>query len=172
MVKIDVGELRKKVGHEATYLFVEETEPLGITGDEVRFTGPLEVKARLINTGRGILARVRVDGEAHLHCSRCLEEFSLPVPVEFETEYREGAGLPREAGEGPNIVYYQGDTLDLEGEVRENLFLAIPMKPVCREACAGLCPACGRNLNLDACRCETVEIEPRLASLKDLKFDR
>lgn len=173
-MKIDVKELKKKVGNEATYLFEEVMEPVSITGDEAVFPDPLQVKAHLVNTGEGLLARVRVDGEALLHCSRCLEIFTFPLHVEFETQYREeGQGSPGKAeAEGLNLEYYHGDTVDLEDEVRENLFLAIPMKPVCREACPGLCPRCGRNRSLDGeCGCENMEIDPRMASLKDLKLE-
>jgi len=58
--------------------------------------------------------------------------------------------------------------LDLTPLLREQAWVALPMKPLCRPDCKGLCPQCGANLNLESCTCESVKIDPRLALLKDL----
>ena len=61
------------------------------------------------------------------------------------------------------------DQIDLDEVLREQFYLALPMKPLCREDCAGLCPQCGTNRNTGTCSCETEPEDPRLAPLRRLK---
>ena len=65
--------------------------------------------------------------------------------------------------------YYRDDQIDLNELLREQFYLALPMKPLCREDCAGLCPQCGTNLNTGTCQCTTEWEDPRLAPLKGLE---
>ena len=67
------------------------------------------------------------------------------------------------------ISYYQGDGLLLEDVLREQVLLALPLRAVCREDCKGLCPHCGKNLNLEQCNCAEPLEDPRWSVLKDLK---
>jgi uncharacterized protein len=91
-----------------------------------------------------------------------------------ETRQDEGSGAPAaEDGEGGCLlpeepIPFSGDDLDLTAPVRESLLLELPMKPVCREDCVGLCPVCGANLNLERCGCRAETADPRLVSLKRL----
>ena len=65
--------------------------------------------------------------------------------------------------------YYRDDQIDLSELMREQFYLALPMKPLCREDCKGLCPQCGTNLNTGTCDCAPAWDDPRLAPLKQLK---
>ena len=67
------------------------------------------------------------------------------------------------------VSYYKDETIDLGEVVREQFYLALPMKPLCRETCKGLCPVCGANRNRETCTCETTWVDPRLEALKALK---
>jgi uncharacterized protein len=58
--------------------------------------------------------------------------------------------------------------LDLGPLLREQAWVDIPMKPLCRPDCQGLCPQCGADLNHESCECDRTEIDPRLAILRDL----
>lgn len=115
-----------------------------------------------------------------LRCSRCLEPFALPVNAAFDLRYLpEGVAAPaeetedRELGEADaSATIYEGDAIDLGDLMREQFYLALPMKPLCREDCKGLCPHCGTNLNTDTCQCQTQWEDPRLAGLKALITDR
>jgi DUF177 domain-containing protein len=67
------------------------------------------------------------------------------------------------------VDFYQADVLDVAGLLRSETDLALPMKPLCRPECRGLCPVCGGNRNLTECRCETRVTDPRLAPLEALR---
>ena len=124
-----------------------------------------------------------------LVCSRCLEPFPFPVDMPFDLRYlpqhlNMGAGGGDEAdedadaesdaeevgGDDLTTAFYRDDQIDLAHMVREQLYLALPMKPLHREDCQGLCPSCGVNLNETTCACQTEWEDPRLAPLKKLKI--
>ena len=118
----------------------------------------------------------RLQSVLELPCSRCLEPYATPVDARFDLTYVPHAD---NAGEGEHelgqneltTAYYENDTLDLGQLMREQFYLSLPMKPLCRDECRGLCPVCGTNLNRDACGCTRAWEDPRLAVLKTLKKD-
>lgn len=116
----------------------------------------------------------RIGASLELSCGRCLEGFSLPVRQQVDVFY-----LPERPGEGEEedvelkdrdmiVAYYSAGRIDLGELVREQLYLALPMKRLCREDCRGLCPRCGVNRNHEGCDCPPEETDPRLAPLAGL----
>jgi uncharacterized protein len=73
------------------------------------------------------------------------------------------------AGEDLGVSYYEEDVINLAELVREQCYLALPMKPLCREDCRGLCPVCGVNRNRETCACVTNWVDPRFDALRRLK---
>ena len=118
----------------------------------------------------------RVITTLELSCSRCLEPFTLPVDAVFDLRYQPRA---TNTGEGEREVeeddlttaFYDNDEIDLGQLMREQFYLSLPMKPLCREDCRGLCPQCGTNLNRATCGCTPAWEDPRLAALRGLKTD-
>ena len=115
----------------------------------------------------------RMDGVMRLECGRCLDPFDVPVSAPFELRYvpvEEGvADEEREVGEDDlTTAFYRDHVIDLEELMREQFQLALPMKPLCSEACKGLCADCGANLNTTTCDCKPAWDDPRLAPLKTL----
>ena len=116
----------------------------------------------------------RVQTTLELPCSRCLEPFTWPVDALFDLRYQPHA---RNAGEGEREIeeddlttaFYENETIDLGQLMREQFYLSLPMKPLCREVCQGLCSVCGTNLNRGTCDCKREWEDPRLAVLKTLK---
>ena len=143
-------------------------------GDAYRIVAPVEVafdihkdkdRFRLVGTVATLL---------ELPCSRCLEPFQLPVRAEFDLRYLPAADVSaepeQEVGEDDlETSFYQDDQIDLNQLLREQFYLALPMKPLCQEACRGLCPQCGTNLNSGTCDCAPAWEDPRLAPLRNLK---
>lgn len=108
-----------------------------------------------------------------LECGRCLEPFTIPVTAAFDLRYvpqteNTGDG-EREVGEDDlTTAFYSDGELDVVDLLREQFQLALPMKPLCDEACQGLCPVCGANRNRADCGCAPHWEDPRLAALKGL----
>lgn len=109
-----------------------------------------------------------------LGCSRCLEAFRVPVDVAFDLRYQPRrapqAGDEREVQEDDfSTAFYDDETIDLGQLMRERLYLAVPMKPLCGEGCRGLCPQCGTNWNKGTCGCAQDWDDPRFAALRTLR---
>jgi uncharacterized protein len=113
------------------------------------------------------------EASAHLACSRCLEPLAVHVAPTVDLDL-----LPQPSGrqgeielgrEDLEVDFYQGDVLDVGGLLRSETDLALPMKPLCRPECRGLCPVCGGNRNVTECRCDTRGPDPRMAPLEALR---
>lgn len=108
-----------------------------------------------------------------LQCGRCLDSFEVPVDANFELRYipavhNTGEGEREIAEDDLTTAFYREGSLDVIEMLREQFQLALPMKPLCAEACRGLCPECGANLNRTDCGCSPKWEDPRLAPLKGL----
>jgi len=138
--------------------------------EEIRLLRPVRGQVRLLRTDAGILVQGRVQTEVELVCSRCLASFALPLEVTLEEEFRPsvdiatGKKIPRGA-EDAALVIDEQHILDLWELIRQQLLLALPMHPLCRPDCAGLCSQCGKNLNEGPCECAE-EMDPRWAVLQ------
>jgi uncharacterized protein len=101
----------------------------------------------------------------------------MPVAADFDLRY-----LPQTENRGEGEVkieegdletaFYADDVIDLGIVMREQFYLVLPMKPLCRESCKGLCPHCGTNLNDGSCACKPEWVDPRLEALRALKPDQ
>jgi uncharacterized protein len=116
----------------------------------------------------------RVQTTLTMPCSRCVEPFSFPVDAAFDLRYQprtENSGEPEREIEEDDLstAFYENDTIDLADLMREQFYLSLPMKPLCRDDCRGLCPTCGANLSRETCNCNPEWEDPRLAVLKTLK---
>lgn len=161
MIRFDVSTLTKaRLGTSLTLNV--DTGPQDLTDLELDFVrGTIQV----VRVQGGLLVRGTVKSQLGLECVRCLDPFVLPVTLELEETFR----LP-EAGPRPDLVYAVSDNdwLDLAPLLREQAWVVLPMKPLCHADCKGLCPQCGANLNVESCTCENVQVDPRLAVLKNL----
>ena len=144
--------------------------------------------------GTTVLLEVRVSSVIEETCSRCLEPFTVPVYVDVTTRFvppgdfakvteetaaRTGRLKAGDADEDEDeagvdehvlgLAEYRDEKIDLGEVVREQLYLALPMKPLCREDCKGLCPVCGVNRNRETCTCQQEWVDPRMAALKEWK---
>ncbi len=115
-----------------------------------------------------------VQTELELPCSRCLEPYRLPVDLAFDQRYLPQAEASADqetevAEEDLETSFYRKGQIDLNELLREQFYLALPMKPLCREGCRGLCSQCGMNLNTGTCDCAPGWEDPRLAALEQFK---
>jgi uncharacterized protein len=150
--------------------FAERVElPEGAGGEDVVSVQALEIAGEVERASRGYLAHGSVRGSATLRCVRCLGRLPFHYREAWEVELRPSSSAPRE----DDVQLYRGDLdvrfyaspeLDLAELAAEQFELAVPLKPVCREDCKGLCPRCGANLNEGSCGC-LEEKDERWASL-------
>ncbi|HKD82229.1 MAG TPA: DUF177 domain-containing protein [Candidatus Angelobacter sp.] len=176
-IKIKDLELRK--------LEFNETLSPGVIdlGEDLVQTAPLQTsgQAELIRENRGareIVEDIRLVGsfstEVENPCARCLDPVHNAISEKFDLLYRP-LGVDARADEvaisraETEIGYYKGEGLLLEDVLKEQILLALPVKQVCRANCKGLCPQCGKNLNIESCDCVTSMPDPRWSALEEIR---
>ena len=169
-MKIDLSKIESEPARFAEALDLDAD---GLDADRV--AGPISV--RLEGTVRSVAGRFVVVGRAgargRLSCGRCLEPVDWKMESEFEVELALAESAPMDAelaldDAELDVVFLEEPILDLNELAVEQVMLELPIRILCTEQCAGLCPRCGANRNLDgACRCEP-ETDPRWAALEEL----
>jgi uncharacterized protein len=164
--------------------FDENFEPGTIDlGQEIRQKTPLRAsgRAELIRETRGardVVEDIRLVGsmstQVEIRCARCLDPVRRDVSESFDLLYRpqgvDAAGDEVAISQAETeIGYYRGEGLLLEDVLKEQILLALPVKALCAADCKGLCPHCGRNLNVETCDCVTTMADPRWAALEDIR---
>jgi uncharacterized protein len=128
----------------------------------------LPVELTYYRAGADLIFEGRVEAKAAAACSRCLEEYVMPLVADFRVAVPV-AGFPGGTGDGLEAVFVGRDEIDVAPIVHDQLLLSLPTQIVCSESCRGLCPRCGANRNTTSCACVEQEVsKPRLAVLHDL----
>ncbi len=153
------GLLKSSIGATRNY---RVSNTVNISGSDSLVQGDVS----LVRTNRGILVKATLHTGVEVSCGRCLSLFRAPLTLEIEEEYfpviNIDSGIPQSLPDEPGCFTINGQhILDLTEAVRQYALLAIPMKLLCREDCAGLCPTCGHDLNKGPCQCSSQEIEHR-----------
>jgi uncharacterized protein len=175
-------EIRELEDHPLDF---KEEFPPGVIdfGSELRQRTALEAagRAQLVEEHQGkhqTIQDIRLNGELstslEMVCARCLEPVVQDVARKFDLLYRplgtdSGRAEISVTGAEAEISYYQSAGLLLEDALREQVLLALPLKVLCREDCKGLCPHCGKNLNVEQCSCAEEMDDPRWSALKELR---
>jgi uncharacterized protein len=137
-------------------------------------TRPVTGSVRVTKTKRGVLIDARLKTAVVLQCGRCLEEGETPIDVHIQEEFLPtidlATGLVVTLDQEDSEAFRVGEDhiLDLEEPLRQYALLAMPLKPLCQPDCRGLCPSCGRNLNIGACDCRSEQADNPLAPLASL----
>ena len=109
-----------------------------------------------------------IEGETsvtlEIPCDRCLQPVQVIIPLEIAREYDKND--TEEESEEENLIV--GYNLDTEQLIYCEILVNWPMKTLCTEACKGICKKCGTNLNHSSCTCDTVELDPRMAKIRDI----
>jgi uncharacterized protein len=161
--------LRDPIGSTRDYHIDELVD---ITGDGNN--RKIQGDCHMLRTQRSILVKCVLYTDVELNCSRCLCRFRQPLKIKFEEEFlptldvENGTPLPPPEDAAIFTIDEQ-HTLDLTEAVRQYYLLAVPMKPLCKKECAGLCPTCGKNLNQGKCDCPADDTDPRWPKLAELQ---
>lgn len=135
---------------------------------DIRIPGTMHFAGEIYRAGRKLFIQGKISGQLELTCARCLDNFSYPLesPVDLIALPADAAPADGEPGELA-CVFYRDDQLDLGPELRAAVILAIPMKPLCRPDCPGLCPQCGQRMSGDSCPCQDRPMDGPFAILKN-----
>ena len=160
---------------QPTSTFARTFQPADVAqeGDAYRITAPVDVEFEVHKDKEKFRLVGHARTQLELGCSRCLEPYALPVDAEFDLRYLPATAISTESerelqDEDVETAFYENDQIDVNELLREQFYLALPMKPLCSEGCRGLCPQCGTNLNTGTCACAPAWEDPRLAPLKAL----
>jgi uncharacterized protein len=167
----DIGEagLDLRVPVTAAWLTAECPDLDARPGD-----GGITLVGRLEPSGSSYLLRGDLRGALVTSCARCLEPALVPVDVPVTVSYvdsDDGDEGQTDADEDGDLRTFGGGQIDLGPEIRDEILLAVPMGPLCRPDCAGICSVCGGHRNLAPCDCEEKQrrATAKLAALRDLK---
>ncbi|MCJ7513828.1 MAG: DUF177 domain-containing protein [Anaerolineales bacterium] len=163
-LRINVGFLlHEQAGYSRTFDFdhpaVQISEDLAIS----KLRGSL----RFTRTAQGLYGDGQLEATTPMECVRCLSAFEQPLAIRIGDLF---ASPPGQATD-PLLVVPETGVLDLSPLLREYLLLDVPLQPLCRSNCRGLCPECGNNLNESRCSHPKEPIDPRLAALQSLLDD-
>lgn len=148
-------------------------------GDVSQFPAPYSDRAwrlealslHLTRDGDEVVVQGQIEATVPQTCGRCLEAFPsrVTLPVDVRLAPRPTGAASVELGRDDlDVDFYANDQLDVDALIETETTLGLPMKPLCRDDCRGLCPVCGGNRNVAACACEARPVDPRLAVLKGL----
>jgi uncharacterized protein len=151
----------------------EVNELLAISNSvDFRFSRATKVNVTYYRSGEDLFFEGRLASSVTGTCARCLESYPFDIDREFKFVVKPAPARGSEAvlsDEDLALSFYAGEEVDLSPLVREEMILALPTRPLCREDCSGLCPYCGRNRNTASCDCTDEWRDPRLAPLRNLK---
>ena len=171
MNKFNVAQLLKApIGSRREYELDDDIQALD---RDIRAVEPLRGTVKLTRTASGILATGKLHTVVAIDCRRCMQTFTTPVDIDLEEEFiptvdvLTGSSLPTGSVEEA-LQIDERHMLDLAEVVRQYIILQREQYPLCDEACAGLCPVCGKSLNEGPCGCQDATDDPRWAALREL----
>ncbi len=133
--------------------------------DEALAIDFLRGKIQFTRVNKGIYAQGRLQTQTQLVCVRCLEPFARALEFELEELY---VFSRQDSIQEPVYLIAPDGTVDITEPTRQQIWVSLPLQPLCRPDCKGLCAQCGANLNHESCSCEEDTIDPRFAALKEL----
>jgi uncharacterized protein len=147
--------------------------------EDARLVDRVRISGRLTPVEESTFCMVgKMDASVETGCVRCLESFVMEIHEDLDLLYlpqSKNVGLENAQDEERElsdrdlaVSFYRDEKIELKQMIWEQVHLALPMKPLCKQDCRGLCPQCGTNLNLSACDCVREVVDPRLAILKTL----
>ena len=167
-------ELENLEGGKSDFAHVYQPEELNPVDERVQLTEPAAVTGKVRLSGNEVFVNGHVETRAQVECDRCLKTVELPVSADFALEYITGAEYEANSGAAElteaemSVSVFDGEVIDVDEVVKEQILLAVPTRMLCREDCKGICPECGTDLNAGKCKCVKDDIDPRWAALKNL----
>lgn len=171
-MRIELEKLKERGGEFAHTYQAGELLP---DDGEARLVAPAEVKGIISRRGSEVEVRGDLTARVEVGCGRCLKPVTISVDAAFDERFTPTVAWRSEsqhelAEEDLNLSIFDGETIDLDDLVREEILLAIPGHVLCREDCRGLCLTCGADRNVTDCDCESKNVDSRWHGLKDIQL--
>ena len=171
-MRIEVETLSEKA---RPFAHTYQPEEVSLDEEQARIASEVKVSGSARRKREELRFRGEIEADVEVLCDRCLAPARMPLKVEFDTGF-----IPQEAEavksenvellpDDLGIAAYEGDAVDLDELVREQILLALPGRHLCRDECKGLCQGCGADLNAGQCSCEQGEVDPRWSALAGWK---
>jgi uncharacterized protein len=167
-------ELENLEGSKGDFAHVYQPADLNPIDERISLTEQAIVTGKVRLAGNEVFVNGHVDTRANVECDRCLQPIETPVNADFALEYISGSeyesGSTAELTEAEmSVSVFDGNAIDVDEIVKEQVVLAVPTRMLCREDCKGICPECGSDRNTGDCSCTKDDIDPRWAALKNIK---
>jgi uncharacterized protein len=173
-MKLDLSEIAANVGKHIHYDLKEEC----FEAEDVKCMEPIKGGIDFTNTGQLIVVRGSFSTKVELDCSRCLEKLTVPVNVKIEEQFPVRSIQTMMAGyqeeeleEEEEEPLFQNNIFDLSEYIRQAILVESPIRPLCDDACKGLCQTCGKNLNEGPCDCPIDIKSSPFSALADMLDD-
>ena len=182
IMRIRIEELEKGKLHQK---FEETPESFPVLKEMAdsgvcEFLTPLKAALRAQQIGDMVELEGNIATTVRLDCGRCLQSYEMPIESKFTLTYCQREPDPDNSDpnqeelelttEDMGLIHYQGEEINIENELQEQVVLAFPLRPLCRLDCKGLCPQCGSDLNAAKCDCDRSPIGGKFDALKNLKL--
>lgn len=167
-MKINLSRLLDRTVYKIDFDQTMELSEVIVNQRQLKLVSPVRIKGDVYKTDDGTYLSAHVIYEYSENCARCLKEFTNRIQTVLSGRLMEKSKSFEQQNDEELIIYYDGDEVELKEHVIAAVLLSLPMKSVCDEACKGLCPHCGEDLNEGQCDCLVEDIDPRLAKLKEL----
>ena len=166
-------ELENLEGGKSDFVHVYQPEDLNPVDERIDVIEPATVSGKVRLAGNEVFVNGHVETRAKVECDRCLQPVEIPVNADFALEYIPGSeyestDVVELTEDQLSVAVFDGEAIDVNEIVKEQIVLAVPTRVLCRENCKGICPECGTDRNTANCSCITNDIDPRWAALKKL----
>ncbi len=164
-MKLDVSDLiRKNKTYKEVHVELKDSEGFFDGTEKINYFKVPKLNGEVSISDNVIVLDGKLQADLKLTCSRCLEKFHYPIDMNIQEQFV----IDDPSNEdNDDLIVINGDVIDITKVIENNIIVQLPIKRLCKEDCKGLCQKCGANLNVSECNCETLDVDPRLAKLKD-----
>lgn len=170
LMRIDLSPLATGKTQAIAFDYRMESDP-GLIFEHLSPTEsrPILGEGVISKSGRRFVLQLKYSGQVTVSCDRCLEPFEYSFAGQLTQMLEKGEAIEAaEDDDGQELRFFEGDSVDIDPIVADDIVLNLPLRMLCKPECEGLCQNCGQNLNTGSCACELDTVDPRMAALQEL----
>ncbi len=164
---IDVSQILAEAGGVIRLDTPLDLPAVEFMGERYSFTAPAKIKGEIFNNSKALELKAEAQLEFTARCSRCLEPVTVKQTVPINEAIVRGSE-DELLSDDDDVIVMEGTAFELEDIVVSSFIMNVSGAYLCSDDCKGLCPKCGKNLNLGDCGCENTDIDPRWSGLVDI----